>query len=96
MADNLPGHSIVALRVAQPPHMGELMTESVRDMRTAVTFGVVTYLSTNLFSFRTSFLVGLLAAYYMYNDEPTPARRLAGNLYRMRPTVPLPPSAGGS
>lgn len=93
MADNQPGHSIVALRVAQPPHMGELMTSPMRDMRALVAFGAVSYLSTNFLPLRPSLLVGLLAAYYMYNDQPTPARRLAGNLYRMRPSDPLPPSS---
>lgn len=96
MADNLPGHSVVALRVAQPPHMGELMTSPMRDMRALVAFGAVTYLGTNFLPLRGAALVGLLAAYYMYNDDPQPARRLAGNLYRLRPSDPLPPRAARS
>lgn len=96
MADNIPGHSVVALRVAAPPHLGEMMTSPMRSTQAAVAFGAVTYISTNFLPLRPSLLLGLLAAYYIYNDEPSPARRLAGNLYRLRPSSPLPPRAAYS
>lgn len=91
--DQGPGRSIQSLRAPLPPHMGELMTSPMRNTQALVAFALTTYVASNFLPLRGAALVGLLGAYYMYNDEPGPARRQAGNLARMRPADPLPPSA---
>lgn len=74
--------------------MGELMTTPMRDVRALVTFGVSTYLASNILPLKGAALVGLLTAYYIYNGGiSSPSHRLAGRLQRMQPQDPLPPRA---